>query len=432
MKYFKLFVIVVAVAVLFSGCSFRLASSVDELITPVSPQGDDADVQNALSAYSNGGFTLKTPEAGGYTTAFSFFDIDGDSQDESVVFYESAKSLGKTNMAVIDKSDDKWYVAYNLENENSDVYSLDFSDVNGDGVTELIVLWNYISDSTSHVLSVYTQNMNGEYSLTEMSDALTVNNYIVVDIDEDGTQELMTFAINSGDDVSSTATLYSFDENSRKTLGTTKLDGHITGYESIISESKNGKVYIYADAVKSNGSEMLTEIILWSDYYGTVISPYYSYSTGFTKNTSRSVMLCCCDINDDGLIEVPLDYETDNLPDGVFAAEWNQYENSVMKTVAYSLAVDKDGYQLLLSKDQLDEIKVGYKQENSELILTDSKEKLVLSIKCVPKSQTGSNAQTDGYSEIFEKSGYVYLAKTGNDSQIQFSVQELKSMIKSI
>lgn len=432
MKYFKLLVIVVAVAMLFSGCSFRLASSVDELITPVSPQGDDADVQNALSSYSNGGFTLKTPESGEYTTAFSFYDLDGDSQDESIVFYESAKSLGKTNMAIIKKNEEKWYVAYNLENENSDVYSLDFSDVNGDGVTELIVLWNYISDSTSHVLSVYSQNIKGEYALTEISDALTVNNYIVVDIDEDGTQELMTFAINSGDTVSSTATLYSFDDNSRKTLGTTKLDGHISGYESIISESKNGKVYIYADAVNTNGTQMLTEIILWSDYYGTVISPYYSYSTGVTKNTSRSAMLCCCDINDDGLIEVPLDYDIGNITEGVFAAEWNQYENSVMNTVAYSVAVQKDGYQLLFTDEQIDKIKIGYRQESSELTVTDSKDKLILSVKCVPKSQSGNDTQTNGYSAIFEKAGYVYLAKTGNDSEIQFSIQELKSMIKSV
>ena len=37
-----------SVILIFSGCSFRLASSVDELISPVSPQGDDADVQKAL------------------------------------------------------------------------------------------------------------------------------------------------------------------------------------------------------------------------------------------------------------------------------------------------------------------------------------------------------------------------------------------------
>lgn len=59
-------------SLVLSGCSFRLASSVDELISPVSPQGDDADVQNALSSFVSGGYSLKTPSAGDFTTAYSF------------------------------------------------------------------------------------------------------------------------------------------------------------------------------------------------------------------------------------------------------------------------------------------------------------------------------------------------------------------------
>lgn len=55
----------------FSGCSFRLASSVDELISPVSPQGDDAEIQNALSSYAGGGFKLKSPISGNFTAAYN-------------------------------------------------------------------------------------------------------------------------------------------------------------------------------------------------------------------------------------------------------------------------------------------------------------------------------------------------------------------------
>ena len=50
---------------------------------------------------------------------------------------------------------------------------------------------------------------------------------------------------------------------------------------------------------------MLTEIIHWSDYYNTIVSPFYSYSTGVTKRTTRSAMLSSRDINDDGKIEIP-------------------------------------------------------------------------------------------------------------------------------
>lgn len=50
MKYFKLFVCVVLIVALFSGCSFRLASSVNDLISAVAPFGDNADVKVLLTA----------------------------------------------------------------------------------------------------------------------------------------------------------------------------------------------------------------------------------------------------------------------------------------------------------------------------------------------------------------------------------------------
>ena len=146
LKWIKLTAAVLLLSLVLSGCSFRLASSVDELISPVSPQGDDADVQNALSSYVSGGYTLKTPSGGEFTTAFSFFDVDGDSADEAVVFYEPEKTPGKICMAVIDKTAQNWSVIYNISSEYSDVYSLSFSDLTGDGVLEFVVLWDVISN----------------------------------------------------------------------------------------------------------------------------------------------------------------------------------------------------------------------------------------------------------------------------------------------
>lgn len=432
MKWIKAIVPVLIIVLLFSGCSFRLASSVDELISPVSPQGDDADIQNALSAFSNGGFTLKTPSFGGFTTAYSFYDLDNDSQEEAVVFYEPAQNPGNINMAVIDKTNENWSVIYNLESGNADIYSLGFSDFNGDDIPEIIVLWDIISNSKSHILSVYSQsNENGEYALSQIGSNLSMDNYISVDMDEDGINEMVVFTVDTGDSVSASATLYSFNGSDYETLGTTKLDGHISYYKSLASESKNGRVYIYADAVKANGNQMLTEIIHWSDYYGTIISPYYSYSTGITKNTTRSAMMTCRDINDDGLIELPLDADFDDLPDEVYAVRWNQYDNSVMTHICYSLAVEKDNYQLVIPDDVFNEISVSYSAENAELTVTDEKDNTVFKIISMLKPHYNeAPADYSEYEEIMSNSGYIYLAAAGSDSDIKITTEDLKSMIK--
>ena len=47
-----------SICVLFSGCSFRIASSVDDLIAPVAPSGENENVQNALNSFCKDGFSL--------------------------------------------------------------------------------------------------------------------------------------------------------------------------------------------------------------------------------------------------------------------------------------------------------------------------------------------------------------------------------------
>ena len=48
-KGFKVIVMLCLVAFLFCGCNnFRLSSSIDDLISPISPSGDNAGVQSAV------------------------------------------------------------------------------------------------------------------------------------------------------------------------------------------------------------------------------------------------------------------------------------------------------------------------------------------------------------------------------------------------
>lgn len=435
MKIIKFLIPFLLIGFLFSGCSFRIASSVDDLISPVSPYGENENVQNALSSFCKDGFSLKTPAGGSHTTAYTFFDYDSDREDEAVVFYESSSNLGIINMALIDKNGGNWSVVYNTEGDGSDIYSVDFCDLNGDGALEFIVLWDVISNSSNHVMSVYRQSTDKEsFSLVKSDDLLTMNDYIAVDIDADNKNEIIVFSIESGNSFSSNAVLYYYDDNSLKSLGNTKLDGHINFYKDIKAESFDGRVYIYADAVKSNGTEMLTEIIHWSDYYNTIVSPFYSYSTGLTKRTTRTAMLNSRDINDDDKIEIPLDAEFDELPSGVSAVNWKRYENTVLDHVAYSIAVEKDDYQLIIPDDMFEKIKVQYSPSDSLLTVTDADDNLMFSVLAVLKShytENSSKYEAAGYFAVNEETGYVYLASVNSSPDAVVRVDDLKNMIKS-
>lgn len=434
MKYAKALSLIAAVALLLSGCSFRLASSVDELIAPVSPSGDNAGIQNAMDSFCKDGYSLKTPAGGEYKNSYIFYDINSDNVKEAIAFYEPSANPGTIDMAVIFKTDNGWSVAYNVEGEGSDIYSIDFEDLNGDNTPEFIVLWDSFSNSQSHTLAVYRQSENnGGYSLESAGRNITMNDYIAVDVDGDKTDELLVLTVDSGDSISANAVLYSYNEEGAKSLGSTKLDGHISSYKSIISENADGRILVYADAIKSNGSQMLTEVITWSDYYDTIISPFYSYSTGITKQTTRLAMLTCRDIDGDGRIEIPLDAsDAPYVPPQVEAVNWKQYVDSVLDHKCYSLAVGKDNYQIIIPDDYFDDIIVAYDTETSSLTVSDKDENMLFTVVFLLKSQLAENADRySGYSEIMSDSGYVYLAACGKGTKIQITVDNLKNMIKT-
>ncbi len=434
MKYAKALSLIAVVALVLGGCSFRLASSVDELIAPVSPSGDNAGVQYAMDSFCKDGYSLKNPAGGEYKNSYIFYDINSDDVKEAIVFYEPSANPGTIDMAVIFKTPNGWSVAYNVEGEGSDVYSVDFKDLNGDNTPEFIVLWDSFINSQSHTLTVYRQSENdGSYSLESIGRNITMNDYIAIDFDGDKKDELLVLTVDSGDSISANAVLYSYDDDGAKSLGSTKLDGHISSYKSIISENADGNVLVYADAVKSNGSQMLTEVITWSDYYNTIISPFYSYSTGITKKTTRLAMLTCRDIDGDGRTEIPLDAsDAPYVPPQVEAVNWKQYVDSVLDHKCYSLAVEKDNYQIIIPDDYFDDIAVSYDTENSLLTVNDKNENMLFTVVFLPKSQLAENSDKySGYTEIMSDSGYVYLASCGKGANIQITVDNLKNMIKT-
>ena len=156
MKYLKSAICILLVCLMLTGCSFRMASSIDDLISPVSPFGDNADIQKAMDSYAKNGYSLKVPVAGKYNTSYNFYDIDGDGNDEAFAFYEPADKLGSIDMAVIKKIDGIWSVVDNVTGDGKEIYSVDFHDLTGDGKKDILICWDVIKNSTNHQLTVYS------------------------------------------------------------------------------------------------------------------------------------------------------------------------------------------------------------------------------------------------------------------------------------
>lgn len=426
MKKVKILLLALVICLTFTGCSSFRISSIDDLISPVSPSGDDAGILAAVNEYSKGGYSIKIPSSGKYTTSFIFHDLNGDGNDEAIAFFEKNDNLGKVDMAVLSKANNSWSVIDNATGEGVGVNSVDFSDLNNDGTEEIIVCWGIISKSTTSNLCVYSTDKSLKLNL--MSDSITAGEFISADINSDGSNELLVFNFGSYSD-SPKAELYSFSSGSKELIGETKLDSSIISFSKITCGKTDEGMGVYADAIRANGASMVTELLYWSDYYDSIISPFYSYSTGKTSETSRDNMITSRDINGDGEIEIPVDKAVSGLPDGVTAQSWVGYESTVLKHRIYSYAVKSDGYLIALDDKLFAKAYAEYDSSKRELTITDGKKK-AFSIITVMRTDYNSKDYS-GYTEIISDSGLVYLCSAESNSDIKLTVDDIKNMFST-
>lgn len=426
MKKVKILLLALVICLTFTGCSSFRISSIDDLISPVSPSGDDAGILAAVNEYSKGGYSIKIPSSGKYTTSFILHDLNNDGNDEAIAFFEQNDNLGKVDMALLSKADGAWRVVDNITGEGVDVNCVDFSDLNNDGTEEIIVCWGIISKSTTSNLCVYSADDNLKLNL--MTDSITAGEFISVDINSDGTNELLVFNFGSYSDAPK-AELYSLAQGNKRQIGETKLDSSILSFSKLTCGKTDEGMSVYADAIRANGASMVTELLYWSDYYDSIISPFYSYSTGKTTETSRNNMITCRDINGDDEIEIPVDKSVSGLPDSVTAQNWVGYESTVLKHRAYSYAVKSDGYLIVLDDELFSKAYIEYDSTKRQLDVTDGMNK-AFSIITVMRTDYNSDDYSD-YTEISSDSGLVYLCSVTDNSIINVTVDDVKNIFRA-
>lgn len=267
--------------------------------------------------------------------------------------------------------------------------------------------------------------------MTALAEPMQYSAYIPADLNNDGVQEVLFFSADQMKSLSASAALYSYKGDKQTLLGETRVDGHVSAYRKLQVGKADGKPAVYADAVKSDGASMLTELICWSDYYDSIVSPFYSYNTGLTADTGRDVMVPCVDMNGDGSLEIPTDAKLKGLPTQVRGVDWCKYKSSVLVHTGYSLAVQEDGYQMVLPDKQFKSVTVSYADKSHRLTVKSKTDKKT-AFEVLPVLQTQYDANPGNYkdyTELLREGGYVYLAKCGDSAAFAVTADKLKDWI---
>lgn len=417
------------VCFLFSSCSsVSLIRPVGSLLAPPLYYPEYEELVEAFNETAGIDNQFCIPHEGDYNSAFVVENIDGDSDDEALIFYKNQNET-VAKMQYFDFDNGEWKPVADFSGYGNGVKSVTVSDMDNDGTAELIVIWSTSGVSTGDIMSVYRKNAGETFFREIANEACLISD--VLDIDSDKYNEIFYISQStSGNAVQKSAKALKLSGNSVVIMGETKVDPNISSYVSLKAEkeSENSPMKIYVDALKGE-RQMITEMVFWDSEKSALIAPWLDKDTLTNSITLRYEPVECADINNDGKIDIPVQMEfgisesQDKLEsEKLYLTAWVNYDEDNAAVVSNTLINLSDGYIITLTDEEVDLIGVRvYKQKNcwvvyirDELKNTDE---AIFSVIKIDKNNWDEE-KFSSYIPIAERNDgvvCVYITETGKD-----------------
>lgn len=192
----KLTILVLLLSTLaFSGCS--IIESPEDLTVPPKLEEDKEGIRRAIEEYlpkNTKPIIPPTDDSGSY---IKLVDLDGDGEDEALVFYNAELEEKPIRILVLKKEGSEWKNISEIKVVGQELDEVAFKDVDGEKGLEVII-GSKIKYSLDKHLSVYSMK-NGEM------DRIFKNSYdaiIIDDLDGDKLTELLLLKLNRENDES--------------------------------------------------------------------------------------------------------------------------------------------------------------------------------------------------------------------------------------
>lgn len=325
----RLLTLLLAVFMAFSaaGC---MATDVEELYSLPRQSEEYVQLQELIAQRIDEGGEYAAPLSGSYRQSVQLQDLDGDGSAEAIAFLAD-DSHTPTICIYRQDGNGVYYLYVIIRGEGSAVNSVEYADLNGDGVTEFIIAWQISGDI--HLLSVY--DLSGEEPVEIFS--ADSSEFLVSDLDNDGTEEILDLRIDYTG--VSSLVMYEVDEDNEVTASRSNLSSGITevlrartGYladetPALFVESLHGEASLITDVfIDGSGLENIT------------------MASSGASNTVRELPAYAADINADRAMEIP-ESSGDML-------NWYVLDAAGRKTLAMTTYHDyEDGWYLILSDE---------------------------------------------------------------------------------
>lgn len=340
-----------------SGCLFKPVDNLYAL--PILPE-EYSDLQAAIQTTMDElGAEYATISYGDNTSNVQLLDLDSDGEQETAAVFLRVTAAEEKPMRVCllrRGGDGDYRSVHMLEGDGSSINSVAYEDLDGDGVKELIVSWQM--STKVYILSAYQLGSEGAEELV----STTYNeSYLTANLDGEGGKEILVFQQSSSGEGSNLAEYYRYQDGTMTMASSTQLSDNMIDVQSAqVSRLSDESRAVYVTSTTETG--VLTDILVL-DQNG-LRNVTRNLESGASDSTSRTYAdVGVTDINNDGVLEVPLPVQAMGLePESqspYYIIYWRQFDgagNAAVSCATYHST--SDGWYLMLPTNWLGKITV--------------------------------------------------------------------------
>lgn len=333
----KLFVplLLGAVLLLLTGCSLVNFFSTDSLLRAPKLTGQNAALQQAFEEAVGKDVLLVSPLTGENRSAYVLRDCNGDRVEEAFVFYVRQGAESTVHIHLLEYAEDCWRSAADIAGNGSEIYKVEFFNIDNDTDQELAVTWTVSDSKRDKTLSLYTIGYSNEGRQGEINPLASVQvfDYFVSDFDRDGQNELFYVYFDSTEEKNGAyAKLLKYAENETVLypVNEVKFDARASNLLSVRYDFSDGYYEFFADCAVGENA-YYTELILYNPETAELSLPVKNLYEDPVAQTRRSVPLFADDIDGDGRVEIPAEH----VMEGSFIINYPESESVPLRCVSW-------------------------------------------------------------------------------------------------
>ena len=353
--------------VLTAGCGARMGFTLnpqDLYCLPKLP-AKYTELNDRLNAILGSGAEYAAPVSGSNIEPVQLADLDGDGREEAVAFFRSAGDEKPLKIYIFSGREDTYEPFAVLEGSGTAIYSVAYSDLDGDGRTELAVGWRVNADLLA--LTVYALRPEGPVELVRTDYV----RYAVVDMDRNDHRELVVLRAN--EEGEAIADYYGWQDGGLAVKSSARISmtmAELSQQGRLAVGRLQGDVPALFITGVTEQSVAVTDIL--SPRNGELTNIVLSEATGVSGEIAPFCGLYPTDINNDGRTEVPVPVSANDSGTAPFRrVDWRAFtpegEGSVAASTYHCV---EDGWYLQLPESWIGRVETERSSSTGESSVT--------------------------------------------------------------